>query len=175
MFIQPNAFNQSNQTDLGAPTKEQFAVARVQMIESFVRLEAEITKIILRLDPQFDAGSPFVSKLNKLKTLRKIAGCPFSEKALKRFEGLGQEVAKQTKLRNDLVHGLMTIIIHEGVPKAAFQNATDLAKDFPQFTHLAMSDLEDARKQLNNVANQLKQLTTPPSQPQPLPGATTGP
>ena len=158
-----------------APSKEQFSLARIQMIESFVRLEAEITKIILRFEPQFEAGSPLISKLNKLKTFGKLEKGQLSEKAAKRFEGLGYEIAKQTKIRNDLVHGIMTVVIHEGVAKAALQNATDLAKEFPQFTLLAITDLDEGRKQLNNVANQLKQLTNPPSPPQPSPGATTGP
>ena len=69
----------------------------------------------------------------------------------------------------------MTLVVHEGVTKAAFQNATDIAKEFPQFTHLALSDLDDGRKQLNNVTNQLKQLANPPLQPQPLPVAAVGP
>ena len=158
-----------------AHSKEQFSLARVQMIESFVRFEAEITKIILRFEPQFEAGSPLVSKLNKLKTLGKFEKSQLTDKAIKRFEGLGCEIAKQTKIRNDLVHGLMTVVTHEGVAKAAFQNATDLAKEFPQFTLLALTDLDEGRKQLNNVANQLKQLTNPSSQPQPLPGAAAGP
>ena len=159
----------------GAPSKEQFAIARVQMIESFVRLEAEITKIILRFEPQFEVGSPLISKLNKLKTLSKLEKSQLSEKAAKRLEGLGSEISKSTKIRNDLVHGIMSVVTHEGITKAAFQNATDLAKEFPQFTHLAIADLDDGRKQLNNVANQLKQLTNPPSPPQPLPGAAAGP
>lgn len=156
------------------PTKEQFAIARVQMIESFVRLEAQITRIIIHFEPQFEACSPFVSKLNKLTTLSKIDKTHLSEKALQRFQGLGHEIAKQAKVRNTLVHGLMTLVVHEGVTKAAFQNATDIAKEFPQFTHLALSDLDDGRKQLNNVTNQLKQLANPPLQPQPLPVAAVG-
>ncbi len=144
------------------------------MIESFVRLEAEITRIILRFEPQFEAGSPLVSKLTKLKTLNKLEKGQISEKAVKRFEGLGYEIAKQTKIRNDLVHGIMTVVTHEGVAKAALQNATDLAKDFPQFTILAIADLDEGRKQLNNVANQLKQLTNPPAPSQPMPNAAAG-
>jgi hypothetical protein len=175
MLMQPNAFDQREQSELATPAKEHFALARVQMIESFVRLEAEITKIILRVDPQFEANSPFAAKINKLKTLRKIEKVQLSDKALKRFEGLGQEIAKQTKFRNDLVHGLMTLIVHEGTTKAAFQNATDLAREFPQFTIIAIADLEDGKKQLNNLTNQLKQLANPPSPPQPSQGAVVDP
>jgi hypothetical protein len=174
MLMQPNAFDQREQSELATPAKDQFALARVQMIESFVRLEAEVTKIILRVDPQFEASSPFAGKLSKLKTLRKLEKCSLSEKALNRFEGLGQEIAKQTKFRNDLVHGLMTLVVHEGTTKAAFQNATDLATEFPQFTIVGISDLEDGKKYLVNVANQLKQLANPPSRPQPSPGAAGG-
>jgi hypothetical protein len=158
-----------------APTEEQFVTARVNVIESFARLEAEVTKIILRFDPQFEVGSSFVSKLNKLKTCASSDQVPLSPKARRHFQCLGQTIANQTKIRNDLVHGVMTIICVDHTLKAAFQNAADLARDYPQFTHLGLHELDDARKKIKNATHQLTQLANPPSPPPPSPAAATGP
>ena len=150
----------------------QLTVARIQFIESFARLEGTIARIIAQHDPLFDLRAPFG---NKLKALGLIKSPPLTKKAFDRFAKVGTEIATLAKIRNDLVHGLMSVVTHDSTVKAAFHNAADMAIDLPQFTMLSLDDFEVGHKKLRHVANELKQLANPPSPPRPLPVATDGP
>ena len=150
---------------------EQLGMARVQFIESFARLEGTIARIIVQHDAFFDLRAPFG---NKLKALSQIKTPPLTKKAFERFAKIGSELATLAKIRNDLVHGLMSVVTHESVVKGAFQNVADLAVNLPQFTMLSVDDFEVGHKKLRHIANELKQLANPPSPPQPSPGAAAG-
>ncbi|MFM9978109.1 MAG: hypothetical protein ACKVOP_08720 [Sphingomonadaceae bacterium] len=154
------------------PTQDDFALARVAMIEGFVCLEVTIAKILSAHAIDFDLSSPFNLKL---KTLAQLTSPPLSKKATDRFRGLSRELSRLSRIRNDIVHGKMTLAHHRGVAKAAFQNAADAAIDLPQFSLLTIDDLKDAEQALRSLANQLKQLAHPPSPPPPSPGAAGGP
>jgi hypothetical protein len=163
----PSEFTVGDQT----VSANKLAIARIQFIECFSRLEGTIAKIIVQHEPQFDLRAHFG---NKLKALGQLKDPALSKKAIDRFAKLGHEVATLAKIRNDLVHGLMSVVIHENITKAALQNAADAAIDLPQFTLLSLEHLESGRKKLLQIVNELKQLANP-SPPQPSPGAEGDP
>ena len=150
-----------------------YSIRRSDFLDAFARMEAIISRIIVTNDPQFDPRIPFGSKLKVLGQLK--ASNKLSKKAIDRFVTLPTEIATLTKIRNDLGHGLMSVIYRNNEPVAAFQNAADYAIDFPQYTLLSAEDFTLGRKRLLQISNELKQLANPPSPPQPSPGAATGP
>ena len=150
-----------------------FSIRRSQFLDAFARMEATITRIIATNDPQFDPKGPFGNKLKTLALLK--ANNRLSKKAIDRFAALPADISTLTRIRNDLGHGIMTVLYRNDEAIAAFQNAADYAVDFPQYTVLSGEDFESGRRRLLHLANELKVIATPPSQPQPLPDATTGP
>ena len=152
---------------------ELLCIRRSQVIDAFARLEAVISHIIIKSDPQFDARVPFG---NKLKALGQLSPSnKLSKKAIDRFATLQSEIATLVKIRNDLSHGLMCIVMKDGETMGAFQNAADYANDFPQYTLLSYDDLDTLKRRLLQIANELKQVATPTSPPQPSPAEATGP
>ena len=157
----------------GLATIDAFSIRRSEFIDAFARVEANMSRIIAANDLQFDPKVPFGNKLKSLGQLK--ASNRLSKKAIDRFASLPADIATLTRIRNDLGHGLMTLIYRNNEAVAAFHNAADYAVDFPQFTLLSVEDFNTGRKRLLHIANELKQLANPPSPPQPSPGATTGP
>ena len=151
---------------------EEFISARIYYIEAFVRLEASITTTIAHHHPDFELRSHFAMKL---KALAELKTPQVTKNAVARFAKVKGEVANLVKIRNDMVHGVMSMVVHDGIAKAAFQNVADLAIGLPHFTIISAEEMRANRTRLLRIANELKQFATPPSQPQPLPGATTGP
>jgi hypothetical protein len=157
----------------GLSSSDAFSIRRSDFLDAFARLEANISRIIVASDPQFDPRIPFGNKLKLLGQLK--ASNLLSKKAIDRFASLPGDIATLTRIRNDLGHGLMSLIYRNSEAVAAFQNAADFAVDFPQFTLLSVDDFNIGRKRLLQFANELKKLTNPPSPPQPSPAAATGP
>jgi hypothetical protein len=153
---------QSSATAFRPPTDD-FTMSRVDYMEAFSRLEAMITSIVLTYRPDFEPRSHFAIKL---KALQELQSPSLSKKALARFAGLKEEVTKFVKIRNDMVHGIMSPVNHDGLAKAAFHNAADLALGLPQYTILSLDEMEQDRKRLREIAHQLKQIANP-SPPQP--------
>jgi hypothetical protein len=148
-----------------------FDTARAQYIEAFVRLEAQLAAILIAHKTESDPRQPFAAKVAALCAL---SGNGLSKKAIERFRKVKEETARFVRIRNDLVHGLMSHVTHEGQTKAAFQNAADIASNTPQFTIISIDEMRSDRRLMRELTNQLKQLANPPSLPQPLPGAAGG-
>jgi len=152
---------------------DSFSVRRSQFIDTFARMEAGISRIIACNDPQFDPKLPFGNKLKALGQLK--ANNRLSKKAIDRFVTVPADVATFARIRNDLCHGIMTVVYRNDEAVAAFQNAADYAVSFPQYTSLSVDELESGRRRLLQIANELKTVANPPSPPQPLPVAASGP
>jgi hypothetical protein len=165
----PSQFNMSE----GLAPKDAFSIRRSEFLDAFSRMEANIGKVIAANDPQFDPRITFGNKLKALGQLK--ASNRLSKKAIDRFATLPADIATLTRIRNDLGHGLMTLVYRDREAVAAFQNAADYATDLPQFTLLCAEDFVDYRRRLLQIANELKQFTNPPSQLQPSPVVTADP
>jgi hypothetical protein len=150
-----------------------FSIRRSEFLDAFARMEATISRIVATNDPHFDPRIPFGNKLKALGQLK--ASNRLSKKAIERFATLPADIATLTRIRNDLGHGLMSIVYRNNEAIAALHNAADYAVDFPQFTLLSVEDFNTGRKRLLQLANEIKMLSNPPSQPQPSPGAAAGP
>ncbi len=152
---------------------DSFSMRRSQFLDAFARVEATMSRIIANNDPQFDPRIPFGNKLKALGQLK--ANNRLSKKAIDRFAALPADIATLTRIRNDLGHGIMTIVHRSNEATAAFHNAADYAVAFPQYTLLSVEDFESGRRRLLQIANELKTIANPPSPPQPLPAAANGP
>jgi hypothetical protein len=141
-----------------------FSIRRSEFLDAFARVEASISRIIATNDPLFDPRIPFSNKLKVLGQLK--ASNRLSKKAIDRFATLPADIVTLTRIRNDLGHGLMSLIYRNNEAVAAFQNAADYAIDFPQFTLLNIEEFNDGRKRLLQIANELKQLANPVSSSQ---------
>ena len=151
---------------------DELTVARVQFMEAFVRLEAAITALLILHKPDFELRSHFAVKLKAIASLKSPQITP---KAATRFIALMSEISTLTSIRNDMVHGIMSHVVHDGTAKAAFQNVADIAVTRPQFTIVSCDEMKANRKRILEIANAIKMFANPPSPPQPSPDAAVGP
>lgn len=150
-----------------------FSIRRSQFLDAFAQVEATISRIIASNDPQFDPRVPFGNKLKALGQLK--ANHRLSKKAIDRFATVPADIATLTRIRNDLGHGIMTIVHRSDEATAAFHNAADYAVAFPQYTLLSVDDFDSGRRKLLQMATELQKIINPPSPLQPWPAATAGP
>jgi hypothetical protein len=150
---------------MSAPeTDLQLHLRRSQCIDAFVAIELEVSVINTRLCPGHDEEL-LAQKLKRLKAVP--AGPNYSKKQRAAVHELLPEIEEIVRLRNDLVHGILSVLKAPDVTVAAFVNireATKLGSTARLFTADSLEILALTAKKL---AARLRIAMAKPAHPQP--------
>ncbi len=153
---------------------QMFAINRSLWLDTFSDLENSLFKFLMKFDNVSDAKKSSFSE--RLKTLAKIEpSAQMSKERLKNLATLSTDLAPEIHIRNSLVHGKMTLGEHNQLAAAMFQNTADAAQGFPSYLIMTEIDFKCSREKLSKTSDRLIRYLTPPSPPQPSPGAAAGP
>jgi hypothetical protein len=150
-----------------------FSQLRSNYLDLFAQLETMIFKVAKKAKSNLSDTAPMHQRI---EGLTKLQPSPLLSKAnVDKFKEILSGIDDHLKIRNHIVHSVMTFGSSNGNQAALFQNAVDRMSGHQFHLVLTIKDFESYFDLLTSYIRACERIINqPPLQPQPLPGAASG-
>lgn len=146
---------------------------RCEYMNVFAGLETELFRVARKVQCNLSETASLHQRLESLGKSKPSSQLSSSNAA--KLKGMVADIDSHLRIRNCVVHGVMTVGSNGSSDAVIFQNATDRSIGHPFYLILTVKDFQQYFDMLRGFSRLCEQIITrPPSQPQPSQGAKVG-